>query len=469
MKNSFSIRFLISLGLLLGLAAFAAAADSGGLRVGAARVDVTTLGPAPATPPTGKYAHEHLFVRAIVLDNGVTRAVLIGADQGMLPDPVWKPASTQIAAELDCPVENIIMSPTHTHSGGFGGPPRRVVEGSAPPPGQAAPPLVDKMLEAVRQAKANLQPARVAYGTGLSYLNVNRDAISPQTRLWTQAPNLQAPSDKTVAVVKFETPAGQPIAVYVNYAMHPVNLYLGGITSADFPGAACRYIEQIYGDKVVVAFSQGASGDQNPLYLRPSTVAMLRRGGQAYTGQPLVRESVEAEIREGRRPMVPLDAKAADDVEKWIEAEGMVLAEEVLRVMDNMPAGASDVRLWASQKMISCPGRQRTNEGREGAPGAYVDGGPVNIRLGALTIGHIALATIDAEVYSPIGQAVKKQSPLTDTVVVTMANGAANSGYIPTDDAFGRYTFQVLGSRLKPGCAETAIPNALMDLLNQSR
>lgn len=80
-----------------------------------------------------------------------------------------------------------------------------------------------------------------------------------------------------------------------------------------------------------------------------------------------------------------------------------------------------------------------------------------------------ALAAIDAELYTAIGQAVKKQSPLSDTVVVTMANDAANEGYIPTDDAFGHYTFQILGSRLKPGCAETAIPNGLVELLNQSK
>jgi hypothetical protein len=43
----------------------------------------------------------------------------------------------------------------------------------------------------------------------------------------------------------------------------------------------------------------------------------------------------------------------------------------------------------------------------------------------------------------------------------------ANSGYIPTDAAFGSYTFQVLGSRLKPGCAENAIAGGLTELLNQ--
>jgi neutral ceramidase len=36
---------------------------------------------------------------------------------------------------------------------------------------------------------------------------------------------------------------------------------------------------------------------------------------------------------------------------------------------------------------------------------------------------------------------------------------------IPDDASFGAYTFQVLSSRLKPGCAETAIDGGLIDLL----
>jgi neutral ceramidase len=249
--------------------------------------------------------------------------------------------------------------------------------------------------------------------------------------------------------------------------MHPVNLYLGGITSADYPGAMTRYIEQIYDDKAVVAFSQGAEGDQNPLYLRPSTVAMLRRGGQKYTGQSLVREAVEAEIREERRPMVPLDRKAADDVEKWIEAEGMLLAEEVLRISDSAPARTANVRIAGAQRTVTCPGRTRTNVGREGQPGTYTDGPDVNILLGVLGIGDVGLAYTQGEVYTAVGQAVKARSPLAHTVFVGMANGQANSGYIPTDEAFGHYTFQVLGSRLKPGCAETSIRDAMVDMLTQ--
>ena len=447
-----------------GLAAAAASAatlDRGTLRAGAARVDITPP-PNPEYPPSGKYAHERLYIRAIVLDNGATRAALIGADLGGMGNDIWQSASQQIAQELKCPVENIIMSATHSHSAVPAGPPP-----AGPPPRQPSSATVAAMLDAVRQAYAKLQPARVGLGTGFSYLNVARDTVSDDTHLWTQAANLNGPSDKTVAVVTFTTPTGEPIAAYVNYAMHPINGYLVGITSADFPGAMCRYVEQAFDDKMVAIFTQGASGDQNPLLMRPSTNALASLSGVKITGYELVREAVEAPLRDGKVPRQKIDPKVADNLERWMESEGQLLGEEVIRVMTNTRRTASDVTIWGAQKMLTCPGRRRTNTGREGAPGTYVDGDPVNIRLGVLGIGDIALGSVDAEIYNLISQRLKKESPMKNTVMVTLANGWANSGYIPNDAAFGAYTFQVLGSRLKPGCAEQGIANGLTDLVSQ--
>ena len=62
---------------------------------------------------------------------------------------------------------------------------------------------------------------------------------------------------------------------------------------------------------------------------------------------------------------------------------------------------------------------------------------------------------------------MKKQSPLNNPVMATLANGRANSGYVPNDAAFGSYTFQVLGSRLLPGCAEQGIADALASMVGQ--
>ena len=438
---------------------FGAVAERGHLRAGAARVDITP--PVnPEYPPSGKYEHEHLYVRAIVLDNGLSRAALLNADFGNMPEDVWANASKQLAEELRCPVENIIMSATHTHSGVAAGPPPA---GPPPPPPSAR--LVTAMLDAVRQAKTKLQPVLVGFGTGFSYLNANRDVVSDETHRWTQAPNLNAASDKTVAVVSFTTPAGDPVAAYVNYAMHAINGYLVGITSADFPGAASRYVEQAFDDKMVMVFTQGASGDQNPLYMRPGTNALASKSGVQITGYELVRENVEGPLREGQVPHGKLDPKVADRFERWIESEGQLLGEEVIRVMTNIRTRSGDVAIWGAQETISCPGRQRTSTGREGEPGTYKDSDPVNIRLGMVGIGDIALTTVNAEIYTMISQRMKQHSAMANTVLVTLANGRANSGYIPDDASFGHNTFQVLGSRLKPGCAEQGIANGLDDLV----
>jgi hypothetical protein len=260
---------------------------------------------------------------------------------------------------------------------------------------------------------------------------------------------------------------GAPIATYVNYAMHPINGYLSGMTLADYPGAACRYVEKAFGDDMVMIFCQGASGDQNPLWIRPGTNALASKSGVKITGFELVREDVEGPLRDGKVPHGKMDPKVADNLEHWMDALGTIVGEETIRVMTNIHQLENNVRIWGAQDLISLPGRKRTNSGREGAPGTYEDGPAVDVRIGVLGIGNIALASIDAEIYNIISQHLKKASPMTNTVMVTIANGKSTSGYIIDDAAYGRNTFQVLGNSLKPGYAEQAIVGGMVKFIEQ--
>jgi hypothetical protein len=448
-NNHWTSHLMLAAVALLSLTSPALAA----LRVGAAKLEY-------AAAPAPKYEHERLYVRAIVIDNGVTRGALIGLDLGNLSGGIWETAAPKIAAELNSPVENIIISATHTHSAAGRSPSGESVQPEAEQ-------FANKILDAVRQAKAKLQPARMGYGTGMSYLNVNRDAVNSATHLWTQAPNLLAASDKTVAVLKFETATGRPIAAYVNYAMHPVNGYLSGLVSGDFADATSRYVEQAYDDNMIAVFTQGASGDQNPLYLRASTNVMAAKGGVPISGNVLVREDVESKLRGTDFKQLTPDPKVTDRLARWIESQGALLGEEVIRVITDTTRTASEARIAGAQKITTCPGRERTDKGREGMTGTYKDGAPVDIRIGLLGIGDVALTTVNAEVYNLIAQRTRKQSPMTNTMMVTLANGRANSGYIPDDASFSHNTFQVLGSRLKIGCAEAAIADGLTELVSQ--
>ena len=78
------------------------------------------------------------------------------------------------------------------------------------------------------------------------------------------------------------------------------------------------------------------------------------------------------------------------------------------------------------------------------------------------------MATINGEAYTEIGLRLRRESPLANLMPITLTNGSAGSGYIPNDASFNHYTFQVLGSRLKPGCAESGIANAVLDLTRQT-
>lgn len=440
----------------------AAAKNNAPFRVGAVRVDITP--PVnPKYPPLNEYDHEKLYIRAIVFENNGVRGALIGADLGGLDEPVWADASKRVAAELKTPIENVIISSTHTHSDRPAGPP-------APNPGPryGTAFAANVMVNAVKQAKTKLEPALVGYSTGSADLNVNRDAISPDTDRWTQAANLDAPADKSVPVLSFFRPSGEPIAAYANYAMHPVSGYLSGFVSADFAGATSRYVEKAFGDDVVAVFTQGASGDVNPRWLRTGTNVLASRSGVPITGYEMVRETVEAPVREFKVPYGAVDPVVLRQLFDYMQAAGIVLGEEIIRVMSHTEDKNGDPDIHGAQQTVTCPGRTRLDNAREGVPGQYEDGPDVPIRIGALSIGDIALTTANAEIYTRIGLRVKKESPLTKSMFVTLANGRAPSGYIPDDESYGHQTFQILGSRLKPGCAEDGIANGISSLVSST-
>ncbi len=418
-------------------------------RAGAARVDIT---PSENTLPKGFYnIHDRLYCRAIVIDNGSTLAALISVDIGMISNDLFDKVTKEIEKQTGIPAGNIFISPSHTHSAPWN------LSSDLP------------LIEAVKKAKEKLQPARISFGTGLSYININRDVIDPVTRLWTQGPNYDGPSDKTVAVISIKALNGDPIAVYYNYAMHANTMFMSGSISADFPGETSKYIEEYYDNKIVAMFSSGAAGDQNPISIKPMTDVGSKKT-DALLASGKAKELNEAIMMAGMggESDIKIDARALARQAQMISTLGQFLGEEVIRVMKLPQRSDSVVRIISSQQIITCPGRKRTNVGREGAPGTYVEGDPVHIKLSMLKMGDIALAAVNAEVYNIIAQRLKHDSPCNHTLFVSITNGSANSGYIPNDDAFQRYTFQVLSSRLEPNCAETSIIDGLLEMITEA-
>jgi hypothetical protein len=424
----------------------AALAQTAALRVGAAKVDVT-----PAEnelPPGYEGIHDRLHARAIVIDDGAATAALISVDAGALPEPIWEEVARRLEGELGIPADRVLLTATHTHSA----------------PRQEVPGYRDKIVESVRLAKQRLAPARIGYGNGVSYINVNRNIIDPKTRRWWEGPNYEGPSDKTVAVIKFESLAGEPIAVYYNYAMHAVAVGQLDLVSADAPGAASKYIEDSLDGEVVALWSSGAAGDQNPIYFQ-QTYDLREIRIKDYAARGLDISNAMPPGGQGLNKQDPDVIRLMNQQKQMILSMGQFLGEEVLHVMRGMDRMESSVTIAGRHRIVSCPGRERTNTGRAGYPGEYRDAAPVDIRLGLLTLGDIMIGAVNAEVFNPIAQRLKRESPHARTLLATLTNGMARSGYIPHDAGFAMYTFEVLSSRLQPGCAESAIVDGILDLM----
>jgi hypothetical protein len=449
MKVLFAV-FLTILVVGLPREGLAQSVRASSLKAGAAKVDVT---PAERDLPKNyEGILDRLYSRAIVLESGSMSAALITVDAGAIPDQIWQGVTQQIEKEFGIPTTNVLLTATHTHS----------------VPGQTGAGYVQKIVDSVRLARQRLAPARVGYGAGVSYLNVNRNIIDPKTRQWWEGPNYDGPSDKTVAVVKFESLTGEPIAVYYNYAMHAVTVGQLDKVSADAPGEVSKYIEDSLDDKAIAVWSTGAAGDQNPIYYQ-QTYDLREIRIKEYAARGIDISNSMPPGGEGLNKSDPRVAKLMNQQKQMIVSMGQFLGEEVLHVMRGMQRMESNVGIYAGQKAISCPGRERTNSGRAGFAGTYKEAAPVELRLGLLKVGDIAIGAVNAEVFNPIAQRLKQESPFTRTMMVTLTNGMARSGYIPNDAAYGMYTFEVLSSRLQPGCAETSIVNGILDLIAESR
>ncbi len=461
-------RILICGCMALCLVAFACSAfgaQRGRLQVGAARVDITPA--ADAALPMGGYGartqgfqriHDHIYVRAIVLSDGTSQAALLAWELISMPTHVWEDLSQRIAKELGIPADNLLLAAVHDH----GAPTLAYTFGRPPAPGTptAANPAVkppsaatiaytakveNDAFEAVRQAKANLRPAQVGFGTGTAYVNINRRELFPKNGWWWLGYNPEGLSDKTVAVVKFADLSGKPIALFINYPVHAVVMGPDNFAvTGDLAGATSRYVEQYYQGKIPTRGDAGWELDVAP-DVKPTDEGPVAIWTSGAAGD-----------------QNPISVDRGEDF-TMVDGLGRILGEESVRVANTITVMSSQARIAGAQRVVNCPGRRLAPGPTPRTSYSFEDTDPVGIRLSLVKINDVALAGVSGEVFTHIYQHLKKDSPLNDTVMVTHANGSV--GYIPSDDAFDVTSYENTVSRFKPGCAENGIVNGLAEMI----
>ncbi len=382
--------------------------------------------------------HDPLYARALVLDDGSTEVAIVIVDVAEIP----KHAEFQrtVSQALGIPEANLILAASHTHSD----PLMNYHEGAPPGAPNAAVSsaeqnaqwtrelnrVIQGAAEAARQAKAQLHPARVSFARGQAWVNVH-DGEAGQG-------DPAGPSDKSLDVLRFDGTDGKPIALLLDYGvpssimLHNVTRDDGAEVSGDLLGTAAQLIEKQSLNGPVALFASGADGDQRPIFR--STPAAV-----------------------GTLPAIKEGAAAWD----MVDVLASVLAKDALGVTNGMQPGTGSVKISAAAKTVSCPTQRRSPNQAAGSTVAE-DGPPAQIPLNLIRIGDIAVAGVGGNVGTEIGKKFKAASPLPQSTMLTVTSGSV--GYI-LDDATYANPGSIKTGSLKPGCAENAIVQGLVEMI----
>lgn len=250
--------------LALTLAASLAAQD---LRAGLARIDITPSGAGPMYGYRNRKCglsngvHDRLHAKALVLEAAGARIAIVSLDLGSIAtEAVFRRAR----AELNLPL--VLLAPSHTHSA----PAFLPASLNTPEPSPYLAEVEDKILQALRDASANLAPARLSVARGSIPLGYNRLLLRDDGRRRALFDNLDrvphGPIDPEYVLLEVASPAGEPRALLVHYTAHPVALGTTNcLISADFPGVLQARVESAF-PGVQAMFIQGAAAETNPLF-----------------------------------------------------------------------------------------------------------------------------------------------------------------------------------------------------------
>ena len=226
-----------------------------GLRAGVAKVNITNV-------ESDIQVHDSLFVKALVLKNGSTTAVILSIDAvtiggiGTIEDDYLSNIRTQIQKELKIEPANMMINASHVHGAGY-----RVCQD-----------VEKRTIQAVKQAWNSMVPVDVAVGTGYEErISENRRLKLKNGKEWTirHANPLPpegevagiGPVDPEIGILRLDRKNGRPLAVVFNFTCHPYQGIPGKTSTAGFPGFASKLIEENLDDGATALFLQGFSGD----------------------------------------------------------------------------------------------------------------------------------------------------------------------------------------------------------------
>ncbi|MCF6175234.1 MAG: hypothetical protein L3J71_05675 [Victivallaceae bacterium] len=428
------------------------------LRAGVGRRDITTEEP-------GVRINDPLYAKALVLDHGETKLVIITMDvtaiggrkisDGMLPDvgENFLPELRQrIQDELHIPGCNVMVNASHTHPSG-----RMLCDDAE---------QVERVYDAVSCAVQNMTPVKIGVGKGFEErITINRTVTLKNGQHWTLRHTNPSPRDEDIAsygpvdheigILRIDRLDGTPLAVVYNFATHLLMGDTYGSITANIPGYASKVIETALGHDAMAFFIQGAAGDVMDVHYKnfsqPRNIEMLgiMLGDSILTAyrklevQPAALDLVSATITVPRRTDIPEQVSflQAEQQQLLSSLHGLTLNFETFldlyqaetkiepgmdefnqhnidKYLKNISAMEQLARI--QDKIATLEKHQKLNE----ASGEQT----IDMELQGIKIGNCVIISSPLELLTEIGLNIKKSSPYEYTFIAAYSNGYVHYG-----------------------------------------
>ncbi|MFK5924691.1 MAG: hypothetical protein QM496_21145 [Verrucomicrobiota bacterium] len=442
-------------------------------RAGAYAMDITPLkfpvsSAGSMAHRTADSAHDPLNARCIVLDDGKNKLAIAVSDSCMIPRKVYDDAKKIASKATGIPVSNMLCSATHTHTAVTAGYTFRSLVQE-----DYLPFLTQRIAQSIIKANQRLAPARIGWAVGNNpnqvfnrrwFMRKGFDLSNPfgkqdKVRMNPPANSEQllkpaGPIDPDVMVLAVQSADGKtPIAMLSNYSLH----YCGGVPgkqlSADYFGEFAKQFAELIdaGPDFVGIMSNGTSGDINNINFFAGRHGKKPFEQIRHVAGDVAQSAKIAYDRIKYHDWVPLKV-AETEIELGVrkaDAAGLARAEKIVAAVgDKKPRGKDEIYAFETLDMAKYPDT-------------------VKVKLQALRIGGLGIASSPCETFVETGLAIKKQSPLRTTFVIELANGY--NGYLPTPEQHqlgGYETWRAKSSYLSTD-SEPKIRATLLELLNQ--
>ncbi len=435
-----------------------APAMAGDLRMGSAKIDITP----PLGMPMGGYfqvrlntgMHDPLYAKAMVLQDDNVEVAMVFCDLLNLPRSYVDDARKIIQSTTHIPLENVMISATHSHTGPemnhvfldrLQGAPAQIAR-------EYREVLPKRIAEAVQEAEAHLQFVEVWAGAGREEsLPFNRRYLMKDGTIgWNPGklnPNIVRPAgqvDPEIPIVYFTTPNNSPVATFVNYAMH-ADTTGGTQYSADFPGALGRALDVVKGPQMLTLFAIGAAGNINHLDFRTSDrqqgpqesarIAAILAADVLKTYPQLT--NVDGPLRARHEVIqLPIQQVTPEEVEK-----SRALVD---RAVNAGPKGIPFLELVGAVKNLLL---------------TDYHGQPIEAEVDVVSLGRdVAWVGLPGELFVELGMDIKNASPFRYTIVDELTNDSIH--YVPDLKAFAEGNYEPVNSFCAPGGGEKLVAAA---------